>query len=64
MERMIVTKQNRNLAIHIAGFLLCIVAIGLAASGSGLKSNITIAIAVVGLLGNAYGIWRPTTWFR
>lgn len=57
-------KETRNRYIHVAGLVLCLVALYLAGSGTGAKSVITATIAGLGLIGNAYGVWRPTTWLR
>lgn len=58
------TKQSRNRYIHVAGLVLCLIALYLTDSGTGAKSVIAATVAAFGLIGNAYGIWRPTAWLR
>jgi len=58
------TEQSRNRYIHAAGLILCLIALYLTGSEAGAKSVIAATIAALGLIGNAYGIWRPTTWLR
>ena len=55
---------TRNRSIHFAGLVLCLVAINLIAGSTGLKSVVGLAIAGLGLVGNAYGVMRPNTWLR
>ena len=58
-------KSTKNRLIHCGGAILCVVALGrLSGELVDVKSLVTTIIAIIGLAGNAYGVWRPNAWLR
>lgn len=58
------TKEMRNRLIHLMGLLLCLVAIALSLGPVNAKTLFVLAVAILGVVGNAYGVLRPLSFFR
>jgi len=57
-------KTTANRFIHAAGLLCCAAAIAIVGEAESWKAGVALGMAVVGLIGNGYGIYRPTTLLR
>lgn len=58
------TKEKRNRLIHLIGLLLCLGAVVLSIGPVNAKTLFSLAVAVVGVVGNAYGVVRPLSILR
>lgn len=58
------TKEKRNRLIHLTGLLLCLMAFALSIGPVNAKTILALAIAAIGVVGNAYGVLRPLSLLR